>query len=768
VKSKPFKLVPGLIALAVILLVCLLRLLRLEFFERLECISYDIRAREALKFSPRVATNLGFVYINEESLRAVWNGSLGFRFGLSWPRQVYGRVVDELSEQGGKVVAFDVLFGELRPDHPPVQLGGTNFPDSDDFFATQMRRASNVIIALTKEVTPPSLFLTNAMAVGDITTEKDPDGILRRVEVFRFYTNWHSAFQQVEADPDYGVNLTNVTIEPHEITLKRKKELGDIKIALDQDGNFELADFAAGATGKAKPFTVRRAWHMGVIIAAHELNLDLDKAEIDLPNHSITLRNPAGLERILPVDTKGYFYIDWCLPPNHPALTQESIQSLLLQDKLRLQDQTNGLMNRWRGKLAVIGSAAQIGNNLTDRGATPLSKDTLLVSKHWNVANSIITGRFVRRSPLIVDLALIILLGIIAAILTWEMRILRGSLLVVLVALGYMFVAAALYIQTRIWLPVVMPVFGAMLMTYICTIAWRVIFEQEARRRIIESFGTVVSKKILDVILASDNLSLGGKRREITVLFADVRGFTKFTDTSQEQVESFLKQNNLSGAAAEAYIDEQARDTIDTVNKYLGLVADTIIEHDAVLDKFMGDCVMAFWGAPTPYARHAVACVRAAIASQRATNEFNQQRALENKSREIENQARVSAGLPPKQMLPLLLLGSGINTGMATAGFMGSAAKTRNYTVFGREVNLASRLEGLSGSGRIFISEATYKHLLRDDPTLAATCILQPPQKVKGFAAMINVYEVPWRLSTDATVPSDTTSTSVSLASKIS
>lgn len=305
-------------------------------------------------------------------------------------------------------------------------------------------------------------------------------------------------------------------------------------------------------------------------------------------------------------------------------------------------------------------------------------------------------------------------------------------------------------------------------MTYICTIAWRVIFEQEARRRIIESFGTVVSKKILDVILASDNLSLGGKRREITVLFADVRGFTKFTDTSQEQVESFLKQNNLSGAAAEAYIDEQARDTIDTVNKYLGLVADTIIEHDAVLDKFMGDCVMAFWGAPTPYARHAVACVRAAIASQRATNEFNQQRALENKSREIENQARVSAGLPPKQMLPLLLLGSGINTGMATAGFMGSAAKTRNYTVFGREVNLASRLEGLSGSGRIFISEATYKHLLRDDPTLAATCILQPPQKVKGFAAMINVYEVPWRLSTDATVPSDTTSTSVSLASKIS
>src|SRR5262249_45200014 len=94
-----------------------------------------------------------------------------------------------------------------------------------------------------------------------------------------------------------------------------------------------------------------------------------------------------------------------------------------------------------------------------------------------------------------------------------------------------------------------------------------------------------------------------------------------------------------------------------------------------------------------------------------------------------------------------LLLGSGINTGMATAGWMGSASETKNYTVFGREVNLASRLEGLSGRGRIFISETTYKHLLRDDPPLAATFILQPPQRVKGFVATINVYEVPWRPS---------------------
>ena len=95
-------------------------------------------------------------------------------------------------------------------------------------------------------------------------------------------------------------------------------------------------------------------------------------------------------------------------------------------------------------------------------------------------------------------------------------------------------------------------------------------------------------------------------------------------------------------------------------------------------------------------------------------------RKREEALRELENLARLSAGLRPKPILPVLLLGSGINTGMATVGLMGSEAEMRNYTVFGREVNLASRLESASGRGRIFIGQTTYEHLQRDDPALAA------------------------------------------------
>ena len=123
------------------------------------------------------------------------------------------------------------------------------------------------------------------------------------------------------------------------------------------------------------------------------------------------------------------------------------IEDLLKQDKLRLQGETNGLSDEFRGKLVVVGSTAQ-GNDLTDRGATPLEKDTLLVSKHWNVANSVITGQFIRRASLPVELALIIFLGALTAFLTWQLRAFSASGGTLLLMLAY--VAAGIFCVRRI------------------------------------------------------------------------------------------------------------------------------------------------------------------------------------------------------------------------------------------------------------------------------------------------------------------------------
>ena len=89
-----------------------------------------MRLRKANVFPSPLATNLGFVWINEESIKTVQNRSLGYSFGLYWPRQVYARVVNELAAQGARMVAFDVLFGDLRPDQPPVSFRANVFSPS--------------------------------------------------------------------------------------------------------------------------------------------------------------------------------------------------------------------------------------------------------------------------------------------------------------------------------------------------------------------------------------------------------------------------------------------------------------------------------------------------------------------------------------------------------------------------------------------------------------------------------------------------------------
>jgi adenylate cyclase len=246
-------------------------------------------------------------------------------------------------------------------------------------------------------------------------------------------------------------------------------------------------------------------------------------------------------------------------------------------------------------------------------------------------------------------------------------------------------------------------------------------------------------------LLGRETLSLSGVRAEVTVMFADVRGFTELTDRMQQQAAAYVRENQLAGQAAEAAYQESARETLNTVNAYLALVADVVKQRDGTLDKYIGDCVMAFWGAPTPQPDHAVACVRAAIEAQRAIQVFNAGRIETNRQLEIENATRRPDGSPPRPLLPILSLGTGINSGVVTVGLMGSNAHILNYTVFGREVNLASRLEGVSGHGRIVIGEATYQALQREAPDLAGTCIELEPTKPKGFQQAVRNFEVPWK-----------------------
>ena len=738
--------------------------------------TYDWRVRQALRHPPSVATNLGFVSISDDSITALNNGSLDFRLGLYWPRHIYGRVLRELAAQDAHTVAFDILFVGQRFDHDPVSVSATRWPDlpeflvrlhpgetpltyedqgeqltvveSDDYFAWQLDRSRVGVIAAERGVLPHSFFADHSLKLGDIAADADADGVLRRARAFHDYRRWHPAFKKVEATKEYAIDLNKVELVPGKIILKRSG-LADIPVPVDASNYFNLSDFGTNLSPslppRAKAFEVQRVWHMGIVLAARALHIDLERAQVDLPNRQIIFRSTNGMERVLSVDPEGYFYVNWEITPTHPRLTVEPFENLLKQDQLRSAGETNGLIDLWKNKLVVIGSKAT-GNDLTDRGATPLEKNTLLVSKHWNVANSIITGRLIRPAALRVEWSLIVLLGAVTAVLTWQMRVLSGFLSVLIVAIIYSFLCVHLYTQHRIWLPMVLPLVGALFVQYGLLVTYRAVFEQREQRRVKSVFSRIVAPDVVNELLEAKTISFGGARREVTVMFADVRGFTEITDRLQQLTAQSIAEDNLTGDAAEARYDEVARQMLQTISLYLGLVADIVKKYGGTLDKYMGDCAMAFWGAPKPNPQHALGCVRAAIEAQRRIHELNKSRELENSAIEAENKSRLAAGQSAKSLLPILTLGTGINSGAVMVGLMGSDDHGLNYTVIGREVNLASRLESASGRGRIIIGETTYEQLRLADPQLAAICVEQETTTPKGFQKPVRNFEVPWKL----------------------
>lgn len=748
-----------LIAATVILCVGALQLGQVQVFQRLEWMTYDWRVRLVHAYAGHtdgVATNLGFCEISDNTIAAVDSGEFGYQFGLYWPRQVYTRGLTELNREGAKAVAFDVLFAERRPDQPPMMLPDGSTIGSDESFAEELKKCGNVILAGDTGVLPDPLFQTNSWRIGNISTQRDPDGVLRRDQAFAVYNDWHPIIKTMARE--YSVDLGKTAFSADKLTFHREASGEVIEIPLNARGMIDTSNFAnpvpAGVPLEFAPYTPVRVWSMGIALAAYQLKLDLDHPDLDLPAHRVTLHGEHGLTRVIPVDERGYFYIDWSIATGDPALAKGQFETLLAVP----QELAAGhpVTDHWRDKLVVVGSTAT-GNDLTDMGATPLENSTYLASKHWNVANSIITGRFIKTTPVAISIILVAVMGAWAAWLTSAVtRPASGSFLMVVTAIAYVAIAVTLFAGIRLWVPIVLPLVCAGFVTHLSALTYRLTLEQSEKKLIRSLFTRLVSPEVVNEVIKAKSLSsLAGERREMTILFADIRGFTELTDAAQEANTTFLQRHDLSGAKADDYLDKQAKEVMETVSLYLGVIADCVKKHDGTLDKYIGDCVMAFWGAPLPNPRHARCAVRCAIEAQQALNALNEKRKEENLRRARENEVRgesLEAALP---MLPVLAMGTGINTGMAIAGFMGSQAHIVNYTAFGREVNLASRLEGVSGFSRIIIGEGTWNDLKRDDPDLAKTCIELPPQPVKGFRGAVRIFEVPWKNPTPAVKPND-------------
>jgi adenylate cyclase len=254
--------------------------------------------------------------------------------------------------------------------------------------------------------------------------------------------------------------------------------------------------------------------------------------------------------------------------------------------------------------------------------------------------------------------AVLLALAFAARLVTW-----RTAGWVALSVLAMLIGSWALLRFGRVWLPPIAPAVSLVAAT-IARAGLDFAEERRLRRRIAEAFGHYLAPALVDR-LARDPaaLKLGGERRTLTILFCDVRGFT---------------------AIAEALKDEPERLTT-LVNRLLDPLSEAVLAEDGTIDKFIGDCVMAFWNAPLPEPRHAERAVRAGLAMVAAIDDLN--RALA---------AETASGRP----IPQLAVGVGINTGDCVVGNVGSRRRF-DYSALGDAVNLASRLEGLSTLYRV-------------------------------------------------------------------
>ena len=220
------------------------------------------------------------------------------------------------------------------------------------------------------------------------------------------------------------------------------------------------------------------------------------------------------------------------------------------------------------------------------------------------------------------------------------------------------------------------------------------IAQQSLQRSALERF---LSPEVVEMVVANPDIRLGGVNQEVTVMFADIRGFTTMSETM-----------------------EPAR-VVEILNEYFTRVTDVIFDNGGTLDKYIGDAVMAVFGAPISKGNDAAAAVNSAMQIQRLLIELNRDAAARN--------------------WPELRVGIGINTGNAIAGNIGSPRRL-DYTVVGDAVNTAQRLMSNAVGGQILISESTAKKLGKTGKTIDLERL--PELKVKGRSEAVPVFRVNW------------------------
>ena len=327
----------------------------------------------------------------------------------------------------------------------------------------------------------------------------------------------------------------------------------------------------------------------------------------------------------------------------------------------------------FKDKILIVGTSAP---GLFDLRSTPLKNNVPGVKIIADLTDQILSGSFLQRPDWIFGLELFT--GFTLAILiTIFIQFLGpiGGLSVFLIGNGISIFGSFYIFENYLFLIDPISPLVICLISYLVITFFNFLFTELERRKVRNAFSQYMSPVMVEKLAQSNkSLKLGGERREMTFLFSDIRGFT---------------------AISEKYKDDPESLTV-LINSILTVLSNEVLDQDGTIDKYMGDCIMAFWNAPSEDPFHREKSIEAAFKMSEALNKLN-----ESLDRKGENK---------------LSIGIGINSGECIVGNMGSE-KRFDYTVLGDAVNLASRLEGQSGNYgmQIILGEETIKKISKNE-----------------------------------------------------
>jgi adenylate cyclase len=639
------------------------------FLDETELATYDWRIRSAADPSS-IRDDIAIVEVNDTSIRDL----APFVGRWPWPRAVFGALIDYLNRAPARVTAFD--FGFWEPDRTvKLAIGDLEMSgeESDAALAAAVARA------------PGTVMLASAVY----------EGVEGQGSVADSPSDWRHRSQPYRLGP--AIEERPLIVPPLPSLAKATTLLGHNFLPFDIDG----------PARRMPPFIRQGDRYMPSLgVGAALLGGGFKPEEVVLEGDSIRIRDrlmplvagvvfdAAGRPRATPQLTA---LINYRAPPlvngARPYKTFE-VRDLFAS----IEDLGAGRPPKvdpvmFKDKIVFVGLTT---SGLMDAFATPFGADMGTmpgIQLHATMADNLLSNRFIRPAPNRVRVASVIVAGLAIGCLAAFLPFAPAAVATLLAIGGWTWFALSSF-RNGLWLDMTQPL-TAMGIALFAGTAYQYFVEGREKRVVKALFGRYVSRDVYHQLIEHPELAeLGGKRREMTVLFSDIRGFTTISEKGH----------------AEALVAQ--------LNEYFSRMVEVVFRHHGTVDKFVGDMVMALFGAPVDDPAHAEHAVAAAVEMVDVLGQLNRKWQAEGK-------------------VPFDI-GIGVNSGEMIAGNIGSRS-IMSYTVIGDNVNLGSRLESLNKDfqTRILISDATRTRLQNDYAVRALGDVT-----VKGKTRPVAIFEV--------------------------